>query len=131
MRLATRGHVEVMTRAECLAQLGTVSVGRLGVTIRAMPAILPVNFAMHDERVVLRSVPGSKLDMATTASVVAFEADDHAPDGTWGWSVLVQGIAEEVTDPGELQALRALDLRAWAYPTGPPVASHRDRDRLR
>lgn len=118
MRLVTRGHVQVLTRDECLALLGTASVGRLGVTIRALPAILPVNYAMHDDRIVLRSVPGSKLDSATTESVVAFEVDDHAPDGSWGWSVLVQGVAEEVTNPDEVAALRGLGIRAWAYPDG-------------
>lgn len=118
MRLAPRGHVQPLTRDECLVLLGTARVGRLGVTIRALPAIVPVNYAMDDDRIVIRSVPGSKLDAATAESVVAFEVDDHDPDGAWGWSVLVQGIAEEVTDPDEIAALRANGLRAWAYPDG-------------
>lgn len=107
-----------MTRDDCLARLATVSVGRLGVTLRALPVILPVNFRLHEDRIVLRSVPGSKLDAATTGAVVAFEADDHDPDGTWGWSVLVQGIATEVTDADELAVLRSLHLNAWAFPAG-------------
>jgi uncharacterized protein len=107
-----------MTRDECLSRLPTVSVGRLGVTLRALPAIIPVNFAMDDDLVVIRSVPGSKLEAATSGMVVAFEADDHAPDGSWGWSVLVQGIAEQVTDPDELAALRTLHVNAWAFPAG-------------
>ncbi len=118
MKLATRGHNEALTRDECLAHLGKVSVGRLGVTIRALPAIVPVNFAMHEGQVVLRSVPGSKLDAATAGAVVAFEADDHDPAGVWGWSVLVQGIAQEVTDPTEVAVLRQLRVTPWAYPDG-------------
>lgn len=118
MKLAARGHNEVLTRDECLAHLDKVSVGRLGVTIRALPAILPVNFRLHDGQVVLRSVTGSKLDAATAGSVVAFEADDHDPDGAWGWSVLVQGVAHEVTDPGEIAVLRTLRITPWAFPDG-------------
>ena len=118
MKLAARGHNEVLSRDECLAHLGKVSVGRLGVTIRALPAILPVNFAVHEGQVVLRSVPGSKLDAATAGAVVAFEADDHGPEGAWGWSVLVQGIADEVTDPCEIAVLRRLRIAPWAYPDG-------------
>ncbi len=118
MQLATRGHLRELSRAECLAHLATVSVGRLGLSIRALPAILPVNFALHDEDVVLRTVPGTKLDAATAQAVVAFEADAHDPDGAWGWSVLVQGVAREITAPDELAAARALRLQAWAFPAG-------------
>ena len=118
MKLAERGHLETLTRDECLAHLGKVSVGRLGVTIRALPVILPVNFVMHEGAIVLRSVPGSKLDAATADAVVAFEVDEHDPEGRWGWSVLVQGVAQEVTDPAELAVLRTLRITPWAFPAG-------------
>ncbi len=118
MKLAARGHLEPLTRDECLAHLGKASVGRLGVTIRALPVILPVNFAMHEGAIVLRSVPGSKLDAATAGAVVAFEVDDHDSEGEWGWSVLVQGIAHEVTDPTEVAVLRTLRITPWAFPAG-------------
>lgn len=118
MKLAPRGHLQTLSRTECLALLGGASVGRLGVSIGALPAILPVNYCLLDDAVVVRTVPGSKLDAATTQAVVAFEVDHHEPDGTSGWSVLVQGVAEEATDPIELAELRALPLRAWAFPSG-------------
>lgn len=118
MKLADRGHLQRLSRAECLSLLPTVSIGRLGVSIQALPAILPVNFVLHDDRIVLRSVPGTKLDAATTQAVVAFEADDYGPNGEWGWSVLVQGVAEEVTEPTELAEVRSLHIAAWAFPGG-------------
>ena len=118
MKLADRGHLQRLSRAECLSLLSTVSVGRLGVSIQALPAILPVNFVLHDEKVVLRSVPGTKLDAATAQAVVAFEADEYGPNGEWGWSVLVQGVAQEITDPAELAEARSLGLAAWAFPSG-------------
>ena len=40
-----------------------------------------------------------------------------APSGDQGdgtWSVLVRGVAREVSDPAELRAARALSLEPWA-----------------
>ena len=63
---------------------------------------------------VFRTIPGTKLDAATANAVVAFEVDSYAPDNTSGWSVLVQGVSSEITDPGELLTLAGIPLRAWA-----------------
>jgi nitroimidazol reductase NimA-like FMN-containing flavoprotein (pyridoxamine 5'-phosphate oxidase superfamily) len=68
-------------------------------SVGALPVILPVNFAILDGSVIFRTVPGTKLSAATANNVVAFEVDSYETDGRWGWSVLVQGIASEVTDP--------------------------------
>ena len=106
---------EVLTRHECLALLGTRSFGRLGVSIEALPAILPVRFALLDERVLVRTVPGTKLDAAVAQSVVAFEVDDHADDGSWGWSVLVRGRGTELTEPEEVARAEALPLLVWSF----------------
>lgn len=105
---------EVLGRDECLALLGTRTIGRLGVSIEALPAILPVRFAMLGDRIVVRTVPGTKLDAAVTQSVVAFEVDDHDVDGSWGWSVLVRGRGSEITGPTERERAEALPLRVWA-----------------
>ncbi len=88
-----------LSRARCLELLATAGLGRVGVSLRALPVILPVRYAVIGGRVVFRTAPGSKLTAATRRSVVAFEADRHDPCGAWGWSVLVQGVASEVTDP--------------------------------
>ena len=105
-----------LPRSRCLELLGTARVGRLGLSVAALPVILPVNYAMAGERVVFRSVPGTKLDSALASAVVAFEVDAHGQEGAWGWSVLVQGVAHEIIVPAELEVARRLPLRAWAYP---------------
>ncbi|MGZ4140125.1 MAG: pyridoxamine 5'-phosphate oxidase family protein, partial [Actinomycetota bacterium] len=53
-----------LSREECLELLAGAVVGRLGVSIRALPTILPVNFAVLRDRIVVRTVPGTKLDAA-------------------------------------------------------------------
>ena len=107
-----------LSRAQCLGLLATGRVGRVGLSVGALPAVLPVNYALHGERVVFRTVPGTKLDAALARSVVAFEVDSYDPEGAWGWSVLVQGMAAEVSAPAELAEVRRLQLRAWAFPDG-------------
>ena len=46
-----------LSRARCFDLLATLAVGRVGVSVRALPAILPVAYVVVGERVVLRSVP--------------------------------------------------------------------------
>jgi nitroimidazol reductase NimA-like FMN-containing flavoprotein (pyridoxamine 5'-phosphate oxidase superfamily) len=102
-----------LTREECLQLLSAVPVGRVGVTIDALPVVWPVNFVVHKGTVVVRAVRGTTLDAATTGKVVAFEADNYGTTNErWGWSVLLRGVAEEITDPTELQAVRTLGLES-------------------
>jgi hypothetical protein len=44
------------------------------------------------------------LSAATANSVVVFEADSYDSDGRSGWSVVVQGVASEMVDPGSVAA---------------------------
>jgi uncharacterized protein len=101
---------------ECLDLLGSVPVGRVGVTIDALPAVLPVNHVVWNGAILFRTVPGTKLDAAAAGAVVAFEADAYGATGApGGWSVLVRGIARVVTDPGELAEVTSLPLDSWAW----------------
>jgi uncharacterized protein len=75
-----------------------VEVGRVGVTIGALPAIFPVNHRLVDGCVVFRSSPGSKLSAASSGAVVAFEVDDYNAADRSGWSVLAVGPSEVVHD---------------------------------
>jgi hypothetical protein len=117
---AARLGLEVLNRQQCLELLATVPVGRLGVSIKALPAILPVNFVLVDAQILFRTIPGTKLDAAAAGAVVAFEADGFDPDGGSGWSVLVQGVCSEVTDLDSLAQLAGVRLEPWAF--GPGVA---------
>jgi nitroimidazol reductase NimA-like FMN-containing flavoprotein (pyridoxamine 5'-phosphate oxidase superfamily) len=89
-------------------------VGRLAVHSGALPVILPVNFLLTGCGIVIRTAEGTKLDAALRNAVVAFEADEFDEFGHTGWSVVVTGVAEEVTDPDEVAAMRALPLPHWA-----------------
>jgi uncharacterized protein len=108
--------LRILSRDQCLKLLPTVAIGRVGVTIDSLPVILPVNFMLLEDSIVFRTVPGTKLDAAITRAMAAFEADDNAPDGSWGWSVLVRGYAHDMKDGSSLKGIGS--LRAWAFPGG-------------
>jgi hypothetical protein len=96
-----RNGLEVLSRGDCLRLLRTVSLGRIGVSIGALPTILPINFRLDGDRILFRTGVGTKLDAATKGAVVAFEADDFDPMYHSGWSVVVTGMAREVREPDD------------------------------
>jgi nitroimidazol reductase NimA-like FMN-containing flavoprotein (pyridoxamine 5'-phosphate oxidase superfamily) len=97
----------------CLALLGAGGIGRVGVSIGAVPAVFPVHYAMLDGEVVFRTAGGTMLDAAVRNAVVAFEVDDLDPQYREGWSVLVVGIAGEIADDARRARAEALPLRPW------------------
>ncbi len=109
-----RNGLVVLSRQECLMLLAQVSVGRVAVSMNALPAIFPVNFAMLGEDVVFRTGTGTKLAAAVTNSVVAFEVDDFDDERRLGWSVMVVGTASEVMAAIDLEAAEQLNLSPWA-----------------
>jgi hypothetical protein len=76
--------------------------------------VLPVNFHLDGERILVRTGRGSKLDAALRNVVVAFEVDDFDPIDHSGWSVAVTGVAAEVCDPNELDGARHEPVARWA-----------------
>jgi hypothetical protein len=96
-----RNGLEVLDRDECLTLLGSVSFGRVGLSMAALPVVLPVNFRLVDEQIVFSTAPGSKLRAATDHAVIAFEADHVDPLEHTGWSVVATGLARVVTDAAE------------------------------
>jgi hypothetical protein len=109
----TSRNLERLTRDECLQLLHTQYLGRVAVRIGQAPSILPVVFAMLDEDVVFRTDPGTKFSAAIMHTNVAFEVDEADPTTRTGWSVLVVGPVEELTDTATLARVDALGLEPW------------------
>lgn len=106
--------LELLDTDQCLDLVARATVGRVGVTVGALPAIFPVNFALSEGAVVFRTGEGTKLAAATDQAVVAFEVDDWDPLEQTGWSVLAVGKARVVDDPEDVVRLRRLPLAPWA-----------------
>ena len=87
---------------ECLTFLRSASLGRLVFTERALPAIQPVNFVVAGEHVIIWSGLGGAV-ASIHQEVVAFEVDQIDAASHTGWSVVVLGKAEIVSDPTRRQ----------------------------
>ncbi len=106
-------HLEDLERGECVLRLRAHGVGRIGVAPHGRVAVFPVNYAVDGDSIVVRVRRHGGLDDATRDAYVAVEIDQADPMYHEGWSVLVQGRCDHVTDPGELEALAHLPLLPW------------------
>lgn len=104
---------EVLDEAACRQLLGTTVTGRLGFTDGALPAILPVPFAVEQGHVVIPALRGSAVVSAVRGAVVVFEVGSWDAATRTGWSVTVVGPTRLVNHP---KALAALQLRFTSHP---------------
>ena len=105
--------LEVLDAGECLRLLNSENVGRIALTSGALPVVLPVNYVIHDDHIVIRTRRGTTLAAATRNAIVAFEADRFDDRTGQGWSVMVQGIARELRDAPRLALAQAAPLARW------------------
>ncbi|MGO9872210.1 MAG: pyridoxamine 5'-phosphate oxidase family protein [Acidimicrobiia bacterium] len=108
-----RNDLEILHRDECRRLIGTQVLGRIGVTVDALPVVLPVNYQLFDGELLIQTERESRLADATHNTVVAFEVDHVEVDGQGSWSVAITGIATEVTDPDVIARLRKLPFTRW------------------
>ena len=121
--LHAQHQLERLSREQCVALMGTQKVGRLVVVEHGRPLVFPVNYALDGEAPVFRTASGAKL-WASSHSPVAFEVDSLDVPSQTGWSVIVHGMAHEVTafDRTDLQfRVAGLDIRPWATGDKPLV----------
>jgi Pyridoxamine 5'-phosphate oxidase len=115
VRMSQPRQLRPLSRAESLRLLSGVSMGRLVFTHLALPAIRPVNHVVDGDRVIIRTYHGTAIAHAVggnPGTVVAYEADLIDPDAHLGWSVIVVGRANRVTDSAEADQYRAR-LEPW------------------
>jgi hypothetical protein len=103
--------------AECRRLLATASVGRISFTHGALPAIVPVAFALHQDHVLVPAARGSPMVSAVRGAVVAFGVDSFDPRTETGWSVTVVGPSRVLVDLDPLVGVAAADLPGgWTGP---------------
>jgi uncharacterized protein len=112
-------------RPGCMQMLAGASgrIGRIALSAPGFaPMIRPVNYAFdyQTESVVFRSALGSKLREGLRPGTAAFEIDGGDHVERTGWSVIIVGEAEEVTDPTEIERLQSFELEPWA----PGIRTH-------
>ena len=108
--------LEELSFADCMSRLATRQVGHLAVMVDDFPHVFPVNYRLDGDVVVFRTHLGSTL-LAVDHASVGFQVE-HIDEGTHsGWSVLVLGAAQDVTDRTDDPAAekrRHLGVAPWA-----------------
>ena len=105
---------EILEDDDCYTLLSSVTLGRVGVTIAALPAIFPVNFALIQRQIVFSTGTGTKLTAALSATVVAFEADWVDEANRAAWSVQAVGRSMIVEAASDMEAAAKVAVRALA-----------------
>jgi uncharacterized protein len=111
-----RPELQVLSAEDCYGLLATQQIGRLGVNAEHYPLIFPVNYALDHGVIVIRTGAGTKLAAANHANVT-FEVDEIDQRTRSGWSVLVRGLAEEVTSEHRTELIertKASGVEPWA-----------------
>jgi Pyridoxamine 5'-phosphate oxidase len=110
---------------ESMRLLGSVPLGRIVFTARALPAIRPASHIVEHDHVIVRADSGVAITsalMGEPGTVVAYEADAIDPTDHLGWSVTLVGAAHQVTDPIAADVFRRA-LRHWADSASDQVIS--------
>ena len=110
--------IETIDRRHCLELLARARIGRLVFAIPGdPPGVVPMSYVLDGspgaEAVVVRTTHGSRLGRAVLGRAVSFEVDELRDVTREGWSVVVSGIAEELTDAEHARRVGER-LQAWA-----------------
>jgi nitroimidazol reductase NimA-like FMN-containing flavoprotein (pyridoxamine 5'-phosphate oxidase superfamily) len=112
--------LEILDEAECVRLISPGGIGRLVFAGRFDLTVLPVNYVLHDGAILFRTVEAGSTDDDLRTGIehaeyrVAFEVDEIDIESHEGWSVLVQGPAHHLDDPGEQADAIAAGVESWA-----------------
>ncbi len=114
------GDGSVLSVRECWELMRAEEYGRLAVSTDDGPDIYPINAFIDHATLVFRTAEGTKLDAIRADNRVAFEVDGYDPTRRTAWSVVIRGIADEVTDHHD--AVEAVELGVTPWQHGPKPA---------
>jgi uncharacterized protein len=105
---------------ECERLLRAGVFGRMVLSTPARAEIVPVNYAVMGDAILIRTAPDSLLDSHAHGADLLFEVDQVDPERWRGWSVVARGRGERVDEDDLTGAERS-------SPGPPPwVSGHRD-----
>lgn len=90
-----------LTPDECRLLMGSVAIGRVAFVVNGPPLVLPVNFTLMGNDILIQTAGGSPLaEVARSGRLVSFEVDDIDEPYRLGWSVLCHGRASLSAETG-------------------------------
>jgi len=113
-RSATSRRFQELDRQQCYQLLATQDLARVAWQAATLQ-ILPVNYALFEGTIYLRTSPRSPVGKLAQPTDVALEVDEVDHERRTGWSVVVHGRSGSVApqeDPSQRWALES--LMPWA-----------------
>ena len=104
--------LQALTPEEARSLLASSHVGHIGISSKALPQVVPVQYVVDGDNIVIRTHVGSALSDATHDSVVAFEVDGPPLPSVPTWSVHVNGVAVHVPDES-IDSAASSALPSW------------------
>ena len=111
MRRDPIGVLTELTPDECRKHLRAAELGRLAITYKALPVVIPVRIVAHENVVGITSLYGDAIPLPA-GSIVALEAGTLGEDRADEWSVEIRGFLT-VNSCSEFQ-LSTEVLAGWA-----------------
>ena len=109
--------LEALDSESCAALISGGGIGRVIFHEPRGPVALPVNFRVLDGAVIFRTSSSASLAKAVEAAPdgeLSFEVDHIDNALTEGWSVIVTGEAQVISDPQERDLARSTGVAPWA-----------------
>jgi uncharacterized protein len=106
------GHLVELGRAECLELLAQHQVGRVAYCDDLGPVVVPVNYALDQDTILIQLSPYSTLAARLRTAAASFQIDQFDDYTETGWSVLVRGDAR-YADPDDV-AVASARPHTWA-----------------
>ncbi len=110
-----------LSSVQCWELLATQPVGRVAV-VGHYPLVFAVNYDVDDQTIVYRTGAGTKLH-SVHRSNVTFEADEIDTHRRTGWSVMIKGVAQELSPTKDRYAVSRVELTG-AAPWAPGERDH-------
>ena len=121
--------VRELSASECAELLRRGVAGRVALSTPTGPHIVPVNYTVVEDAIIMRTSPDSLLAAHGCGVTVAFEVDYVNHTHRRGCSVVARGDTEIVTDPAMVaQIHRVWEPRPWAGGSRPMLLRLRWRE---
>jgi nitroimidazol reductase NimA-like FMN-containing flavoprotein (pyridoxamine 5'-phosphate oxidase superfamily) len=106
LAVSSGGKIVELDRAESLELLAAKKVGRIGFLAEQGPVVLPMNYVLAGDHIIVRTVAFGVVARSAIDQKVAFEVGDVDDFLEAGWSVLVTGAGTLLSDD-QLQQLKS------------------------
>lgn len=93
------GGLAELSREDCLSRLATTCDGRIALSMRSLPVILPVAYRLDGDDVLVSAAAKPHVLAAVYDNIVTFQVDDLDSESGERWSVSVTGIARPAAPP--------------------------------